>query len=101
VFYYFANFLHLFFESVQLVEGQPEPSHFSTEASERLVKKTTPKSVLPLALSAKAILSLLVIFFALFLSFKQLLMQVGTDVSVLWVAYATHNTLKSVPTLPR
>jgi len=27
--------------------------------------------------------------------------RVGTDVSVLWMAYATHNTLKSVPTLPR
>jgi len=26
---------------------------------------------------------------------------VGTDVSALWVAYATHNTLKPVPTLPR
>ena len=26
---------------------------------------------------------------------------VMTDLSVLWVAYATHNTLKSVPTLPR
>jgi len=25
----------------------------------------------------------------------------GTDLSVLWVAYATHNTLKSAPTLPR
>jgi hypothetical protein len=24
----------------------------------------------------------------------------GTDLSVLWVAYATHNTLRSVPTLP-
>ena len=27
--------------------------------------------------------------------------RVGTDLSVLWVAYVTHNTLKSVPTLPR
>jgi len=27
--------------------------------------------------------------------------RVGTGLSVLWVAYATHNTLKSVPTLPR
>ena len=26
---------------------------------------------------------------------------VGTNLSVLWVAYATHNTLKSVPTIPR
>ena len=26
---------------------------------------------------------------------------VGTGLSVLWVAYATHNTLKLVPTLPR
>ena len=26
---------------------------------------------------------------------------VGTGLSVLWVAYATHNTLKPVPTLPR
>jgi len=26
---------------------------------------------------------------------------VGTDLSVLWVAYATHSTLKPVPTLPR
>jgi hypothetical protein len=25
----------------------------------------------------------------------------GTDLSVLWVAYATHSTLKSFPTLPR
>jgi hypothetical protein len=25
----------------------------------------------------------------------------GTDMRVLWVAYATHNTLISVPTLPR
>jgi hypothetical protein len=25
----------------------------------------------------------------------------GTDLSVFWVAYPTHNTLKSVPTLPR
>jgi len=25
----------------------------------------------------------------------------GIDLSVLWVAYANHNTLKSVPTLPR
>jgi len=27
--------------------------------------------------------------------------SVGTDLSVLWVAYATHSTLKPVPTLPR
>jgi len=27
--------------------------------------------------------------------------RVGTGLSVLWVAYATHNTLKPVPTLPR
>jgi hypothetical protein len=26
---------------------------------------------------------------------------VGTGLSVLWVAYATHSTLKPVPTLPR
>ena len=25
----------------------------------------------------------------------------ASDLSVLWVAYATHNTLKSVPTLPQ
>ena len=27
--------------------------------------------------------------------------RVGTGLSVLWVAYATHSTLKPVPTLPR
>ena len=27
--------------------------------------------------------------------------RVGTSLSVLWVAYATHSTLKPVPTLPR
>jgi hypothetical protein len=27
-------------------------------------------------------------------------LSVGTDLSVLWVAYATHSTLKPVPTLP-
>ena len=27
--------------------------------------------------------------------------RVGTGLSVLWVAYATHITLKPVPTLPR
>jgi hypothetical protein len=27
--------------------------------------------------------------------------RVGTDLSVLWVAYATHSTLKTVPALPR
>jgi hypothetical protein len=27
--------------------------------------------------------------------------RVGTGLSVLWVTYATHNTLKAVPTLPR
>jgi len=27
--------------------------------------------------------------------------RVGIDLSVLWVAYATHSTLKPVPTLPR
>ena len=27
--------------------------------------------------------------------------KAGTGLSVLWVAYATHNTLKPVPTLPR
>jgi hypothetical protein len=27
--------------------------------------------------------------------------SVGTGLSVLWVAYATHSTLKPVPTLPR
>ena len=27
--------------------------------------------------------------------------RVGTGLSVLWVVYATHNTLKPVPTLPR
>jgi hypothetical protein len=27
--------------------------------------------------------------------------RVGTGLSVLWVAYATHSTLKSVQTLPR
>jgi len=27
--------------------------------------------------------------------------RVGTGMSVLWVAYATHNTLKPVPTFPR
>jgi hypothetical protein len=27
--------------------------------------------------------------------------ELVTDLSVLWVAYATHNTLKSVPTFPR
>jgi hypothetical protein len=27
--------------------------------------------------------------------------RVGTGLSVLWVAYATHNTLRTVPTLPR
>ena len=27
--------------------------------------------------------------------------RVGTGVSVLWVAYATHSTLKLVPTLPQ
>ena len=27
--------------------------------------------------------------------------RVGIDLSVLWVAYASHNTLKSIPTLPR
>ena len=27
--------------------------------------------------------------------------SVGTSLSVLWVAYATHSTLKPVPTLPR
>ena len=27
--------------------------------------------------------------------------RVGTGLSVLWVAYATHSTLKTVPTLPR
>jgi len=27
--------------------------------------------------------------------------KVGTGLSVLWVAYATHSTLKPVPTLPR
>jgi type II secretory pathway component PulF len=40
-----------------------------------LDKKTTQKSVIPLVLSGKAILSILVIFFAVFPSFKQLLMQ--------------------------
>jgi hypothetical protein len=28
-------------------------------------------------------------------------LRVGTSLSVLWVAYATHSTLKPVPTLPR
>jgi hypothetical protein len=27
--------------------------------------------------------------------------RVGTGLSVLWIAYATHSTLKPVPTLPR
>ena len=27
--------------------------------------------------------------------------RVGTGLSVLWVVYATHSTLKPVPTLPR
>ena len=27
--------------------------------------------------------------------------RVGTGLSVLWVAYATHSTFKPVPTLPR
>ena len=27
--------------------------------------------------------------------------RVGTGLSVLWVAYATHSSLKSIPTLPR
>jgi hypothetical protein len=27
--------------------------------------------------------------------------RVGTDLSVLWVAYATHSTIKPVPALPR
>jgi hypothetical protein len=27
--------------------------------------------------------------------------RVGTGLSVLWIAYATHSTLKAVPTLPR
>jgi hypothetical protein len=27
--------------------------------------------------------------------------RVGTGLSVLWMAYATHNTLKPVPTLPQ
>jgi hypothetical protein len=27
--------------------------------------------------------------------------RVGTGLSVLWVAYATHSTLKPIPTLPR
>ena len=27
--------------------------------------------------------------------------RVGTGLSVMWVAYATHSTLKPVPTLPR
>ena len=28
-------------------------------------------------------------------------LSVGTGLGVLWVAYATHSTLKPVPTLPR
>jgi hypothetical protein len=30
-----------------------------------------------------------------------IIFYIGTVLSVLWVAYATHSTLKPVPTLPR